>query len=111
MLSLNSFILPLLLYLTAFLIGFLFGRTMSPKYVSTMVSSNDTSIDTKGSFFKPEKREKSEKKVVKIDDSTFVTNVSSESLEKKGSTLGTETTVEDDVGSSASKLAQLKKNR
>jgi hypothetical protein len=104
----SELIISLLLYLTALLVGFLIGRTTAPVTGSRTQNSESevSNIDAKGSFFKPEKREK---KVVKIDDSTFVTNVSSDSLEKKGNDLGTESSVEDDVGSSVSKLAQLKK--
>jgi len=40
-----------------------------------------------------------------------VTEISTNSLEKKGNDLGTKTIINDDVSSSVSKLALLKKNK
>ena len=106
----SSFVIPFLVYLSAIVVGFILGR-ITGDYKSVRVEKRDVDdqkINAKGSFFKPEKREK---KIVKIDDSTFVTTVASDSLEKKGINLGTESSVEDNVSASVSKLAQLKKNR
>lgn len=89
----------ILLYGTAFILGFLVGRT-------TYKSMPDSQIDSKGSFFKPEVRQK---RHVEIDEKKFVTNISTDSLEKKGKDLGTQMIVDDNVAASASKLAMLKK--
>lgn len=92
----------ILLYGTAFILGFIVGRiTMKQNF-------GDPRIDPKGSFFNPEARQR---KIVQIDEKKFVTDVSTNSFEKKGKDLGTQTTVEDDVGTSVSKLAMLKKNK
>jgi len=92
----------ILLYFTAFVLGCIVGR------MTGKPDLGDPRIDPKGSFFKPEVRQR---KQVEIDEKTFVTNVSTDSLEKKCKDLGTQITVEDDVGSSVSKLAMLKKNK
>jgi len=92
----------ILLYGTAFIVGFIIGRMT----VNSVIS--EYTIDAKGSFFKPEAKKS---KYVEIDEKKFVTSISIDSLEKKGKDLGTQTIVEDDVGSSASKLAMLKKNK
>lgn len=91
-----------LLYATAFILGFIVGRMTGKPYLG------DPRIDPKGSFFNPQLKQK---KNVEIDEKRFVTTVTTDSLEKKGKDLGTKTTVEDDVGSSVSKLAMLKKNK
>jgi hypothetical protein len=91
-----------LLYFTAFILGYIVGRITGKPDIS------DHRIDAKGSFFKPEIRQR---KQVEIDEKKFVTSVSTDSLERKGKDLGTQTTVEDDLTTSASKLAMLKKNK
>lgn len=55
---------------------------------------------------------KIQSKVVKIDDSKFVTDVSTESFKKDfDSGLGEMTTKEDDISQSISKLSQLKNKK
>lgn len=51
------------------------------------------------------------KSKIKIDSGVFVTNANDSSLESKGSNLGQQIVVEDDVSSSVSKLAMLKRNK
>ncbi|MBM3194444.1 MAG: hypothetical protein FJZ60_01630 [Chlamydiae bacterium] len=68
----------------------------------------DQHVDPQGSFFKPQIRKR---KNVEIDEKKFVTEISTNSLEKKGNDLGTKTIINDDVSSSVSKLALLKKNK
>jgi hypothetical protein len=88
-----------LLYGTAFILGFILGKI-------TTGSNHYESIDAKDSFFKPQ--QKSRKKI-EIDEKKFVTAISTNSLEKKGKELGSQTIVDDDVAAAASKLAMLKK--
>lgn len=87
-------------YLTSLILGFILGRM-------TTLRVSDDKIDARGSFFKPEAK----KKAVVMDERRFVTDVSTSSLEKKSGDLGTSITVNDDVATSASRLAHLKKNR
>lgn len=54
---------------------------------------------------------KIQSKVVKIDDSKFVTEVSTESFSKDFDSLGEKTTKEDDISQSISKLSQLKSKK
>lgn len=92
----------ILLYATAFILGFIVGK------MSGNAGIGDPRIDPKGSFFNQQIRQR---KNVEIDEKKFVTAISTDSLEKKGKELGTKTVVNDDVGSSVSKLAMLKKNK
>ena len=94
------FTIQVLLYMTSFILGFITAKVVGPKVQDP--------IDAKGSFFKPAVRQL---KPVSIDEKKFVTDVSTTNLVKKGGELGTKTVVNDDVGASASKLAQLKKNK
>ena len=89
-------------YMTSLILGFILGRMTAKPLTS------DPRIDPKGSFFKPEVRQRKE---VVMDERKFVTTISTDSLEKKSGELGMSTTVNDDVSASASKLAHLKKNR
>lgn len=58
------------------------------------------------------RRETQEKlKAVKIDEARFVTKVADDSLKSQGTSLGKSSSVEDDIGSSVNKLAQLKRGR
>lgn len=54
---------------------------------------------------------KIQSKIVKIDDSKFVTNVSTDSFKKDFDSLGDKTTKEDDISKSISKLSQLKNKK
>ena len=97
-------------YLTTLILGFLVGRITAPK------QQQITYVEQKSANEMPEKfsqiKQSNERKnVVSIDESRFVTNVSTESLTQKNGEVGTKMTVNDDVGSSVSKLAQLKRNR
>lgn len=83
-------------------LGFILGRLTSRAVIV------DEKIEPKGTFFKPEVRQR---KDVVLDERTFVTTISTESLTKKNGDIGTSTVVEDNVSASASKLAQLKKSR
>jgi len=100
----DSMILTLnvLLYLTSFILGFVVGRITNPLKSLEL----NASIDAKRSFLNQPK-----KKVVSIDDRKFVTDISTDKFEKKGGELGKQTTISDDVGSAASRLAMLKKNK
>lgn len=99
----DSMILTLnvLLYATAFILGFVVGRITNPL---KSLASNDA-ITAKGSFLNPPTK----RKAVSIDERKFVTDIATETLEKKGGELGKQTTVNDDVGTAVSKLAMLKK--
>jgi hypothetical protein len=48
---------------------------------------------------------------IQIDSGVFVTDANDSSLESKGSNLGQQIIVEDDVSASASKLAMLKRKK
>jgi len=88
----------LLLYVTAFILGYTIGR------IRQNVDGQLT--ETSGVFFKPEAKQK---KLVKIDEKKFVTEVSADTLQKKGKDLGTNVVIEDNVNSAVSKLTLLKK--
>lgn len=98
--DITIFSIHVLLYITALGLGFVIGKVTSPTIYNQ--------IDAKGSFFNPSAHHK---KIVEIDDKKFVTNIATDKLIKKGVELGTHVTVNDDVGTSVSKLSQLKKNK
>jgi hypothetical protein len=91
-----------LLYATAFILGFIVGRFRSINSVNTF----DEFEELKKANLKPDVKKR---KVVNIDEKKFVTSVSTESLQKKGKDLGTQVVVEDDVETAVLKLTLLKK--
>ena len=56
-----------------------------------------------------EQKLQAKKRVVSIDESKYVTDVSTDDLESKGGSLGVVSQTNDNISSAASKLAQLKK--
>lgn len=84
-----------------FVSGFLLGRITG--------GSSGAQEQQKTFFSKPNTPAKI--KAVKIDDAKFVTKVTSDSFVKKGTELGKNSSVDDDIASSASKLAQLKRGK
>jgi hypothetical protein len=99
------------LFQVSFLLGYIMGRHSSPSSVTK--SNNQPNVfapqESESSFSIPKQQPQS-KKNISIDDSKFVTNFE-ESLQGNGKSLGRQTTVTDDVSSSVSKLAQLKRNK
>ena len=90
--------ISVMLYGTAFVLGFLVGKSTSGFSTSNTRTSSFLNLSDPQS-----------KSSVKIDEKRFVTAVSTNSLEKKGKDLGTQTIVNDNVDSAVSKLAILKK--
>ena len=85
-------------YIVSLIIGFILGRMSQQQ-------QQDKVINSKSGFFKQEAKKKKE---VKLDERTFVTSTSIETLVKKNGEIGLSTVVEDNVSASVSKLAQLK---
>ena len=56
-----------------------------------------------------EQKQQAKKKVVSIDESKYVTDISTDGMESKGGSLGEVSQTSDNISSAASKLAQLKK--
>lgn len=56
-----------------------------------------------------EQKQQAKKRVVSIDESKYVTDVSTDDLQSKGGSLGVVSQTNDDISSAANKLAQLKK--
>lgn len=92
------------MYATAFILGFLVGRVTSPKSYIHHADENQNE-----SSFKRAVKEK--RKAITIDDKKFVTNISTNTFEKKGAELGAKIIADDDVQSSVIKLSQFKKNK
>jgi|688.fasta_scaffold2285781_1 hypothetical protein len=87
------------------LVGFLLGKSRNSR-----VTHQIDSVQPEKSFLSQSKQA-STKKEVKIDNSTFVTKTNESQLKGTGEELGSQTIVSDDVSSSVSKLAQLKRNK
>lgn len=60
------------------------------------------------SFFAQVKSEAKQKNKLQIDDSTFVTDVSTDTLQRAHGEIGSTTVSQDSIDTSVSKLAQLK---
>jgi len=56
-----------------------------------------------------EQKQQAKKRVVSIDESKYVTDISTDGMESKGGTLGEVSQTSDNISSAANKLAQLKK--
>lgn len=87
----------------SFIVGFLFGRHF---FLHAQQLQSDTFTYKKNS-----QQHNNKMKEVKIDEARFVTKVKDEAFEKNDKELGKSTSVDDDIGSSVSRLAQLKKNK
>lgn len=86
-----------------FFLGFAVGRiTTSQQQQPTVKSSG---------FFAKNPEQAAKLKTVKINESTYVTKVSSDSLMKKGGDLGKTSSVDDNISDAANKLAQLKRGK
>jgi len=88
----------------SFLLGYLMGKSKG--------SSNQSTNDERTQFNHSKSTPTSKKMLeVKIDEARFVTKVKDDALVKNDKELGKNTSVDDDIGLSVSKLAQLKKNK
>lgn len=56
-----------------------------------------------------EQKQQQARKKISIDEAKYVTDISTDSLESKGGSLGVVSQTNDDISSAANKLAQLKK--
>ena len=84
------------------ILGFVLGRITAP----ARDILQDSVSDKKKSGAPVEKM-----RAVAIDEARFVTKVADDSLKGQNSPLGKSSTVEDDIGASVNKLAQLKRGR
>lgn len=107
-----------------FSVGYLLGRlkkfetsvsvfaqnSLSPEPQHTQKQSEPLQSDVSRVQYKDE-NSKIQSKIVKIDDSKFVTDVNTDSFKKDFDSLGDKTTKEDDISKSISKLSQLKNKK
>lgn len=89
--------------ITAFMLGFLMGRVTFIKHYSNLDEKSPLQRFGSGSS--------KQKKNIAIDDKKFVTDISTDTLEKKGNDLGSKVVSNDDVQSSVVKLSQFKKKK
>lgn len=89
-----------------FISGYMLGRIDSILGIFKKDKKCDSFVDKAK---QEEKQEKSKKKL-SIDDSKFVTKVSTESFKKSGD-LGVKTEVNDDIENETAKLVKLKKKK
>lgn len=88
----------------SFLLGYLMGKNRGP------VVQNESQEKNSINAFKNTTATKKMLEV-KIDEARFVTKVKDDAFEKNDKELGKSTSVDDDIGLSVSRLAQLKKNK
>lgn len=87
----------------SFIVGFLLGRLS--RHETTSAEPENKSL------FNKVHKTPAKMAMMKIDDTRFVTKVNDAGFVKTGKDLGKSSSVEDDIGSSVSRLAQLKKNK
>lgn len=109
MFDLRATIICFLLVEISILIGFAIGRLTAQK--QTEVTDKSTlQPPRKFNFNSSGDNELAiQKNILSIDDRVYVTSVASDDLQKVGTDIGNTSVVEDDIGSSVSKLAHLKK--
>ncbi len=97
----NNFIiyLTVILNLICFILGFLTAR---------LVSFGGVSYNSQATITTPGKNREKLTKKVSIDDSKYITNIDTNSLERKYTNIAEETLSEENIGSSVSKLKQMK---
>lgn len=88
----------MLVAINSLCIGYFVGRSFN--------SIKD--VQDSESFFKKEKRQKNEKTPVLINESKFVSNIKTDGLEKKYTTLGETQISNDNISSSINKLKNMK---
>lgn len=88
----------------SFFVGFLLGKSRNFRVI------NQSEVGQSEKSFLTQTKQMTRKEV-KIDGSTFVTKSDENQLKNMGGELGNQTIVADDVSSSVSKLAQLKRNK
>lgn len=109
MFDLRSTIFCFLLVEISILIGFVLGRVTASRQIEG-IEKNTLQPPRKFNFNSSGDTEPTiQKNILSIDDTVYVTAVTSDSLQKVGSDIGQTSIVEDDIGSSVSKLAHLKK--
>ncbi len=96
-------IIVLFLCLTCLMTGFLFGRLNN---ILMGVLTNDIQIDNKKIV---KDNIANQKPLIKIDDTKFVTEIDTGSMEKKFDSLGETVVSEDNLDQSVNKLKNLKR--
>lgn len=99
-----------ILVIISFGLGYAIGSLDNlRKMLKGPVEDSDANSFSSG-FLRSQKEQKQQpRKKVTIDETKYVTEVSTDALELKGTTLGTVTQTSDDISTAANKLAQLKK--
>lgn len=105
--SIFNAIVVLALVQISLIVGFILGKMSSRKEITHERETPEAV--RKFEFSAPAKNQPI--KSVAIDDSVYVTSVASNNLQKSGTDLGKTTIVEDNIESSVSKLAHLKKSK
>ena len=107
---------PMLIVLS-FVLGYIVGSidSIKSRFKSSSKSENYSFVDEVN---REERRQREQdqptrvKKKITIDDTKFVTDISTDDMQFKGQKqLGTITETSDDITSASSKLAQLKKSK
>jgi hypothetical protein len=99
------------LFILTFALGYIAGSLDTFK---RSFSRNDSPVlggttSFVSSVAREQKQNNPVKSKISIDDSKYVTDISTDGMESKGKQLGVVSTTSDNISSAASKLAQLKK--
>jgi hypothetical protein len=96
----NNIVLAILILLNVvfFILGYVIGKTNSQQIYGTFLNKQE-------SFFE---KNKTKNNIVKIDETKYVSHISTEGLEKKYDNLGETTVSKNDTITSINKLKNLK---
>lgn len=90
-------------WVLSFILGYTVGRIDG---IKALLTKSETEKPV--SFLQQSRTDLGKKKQVTIDDSTFVTDVSTDTLQRAHGEIGKTTVAQDSIDASVSKLAQLK---
>lgn len=99
------------LFILTFALGYIAGSLDTLKRSFSRNDSHALSDTTSfvPSIMRDQKQTHTVKTKISIDDSKYVTDISTDGMESKGKQLGVVSKTSDDISSAANKLAQLKK--
>lgn len=99
------------LFILTFALGYIAGSldTLKRSFIRNDSPALSDTMSFASSIARDQKQIQPVKTKISIDDSKYVTDISTDGMESKGKQLGVVSSTSDDISSAANKLAQLKK--
>lgn len=112
----SSIFLIIASYIVVYSLGFIVGKFSAPQMMQAMQAQNtiNASSEKPTSFLSKANTETKQEKnrKIEIDDRKFITDIKTDSLEKKFDELGNKMVTKDEnLSANINKLASLKKNK